>query len=148
MSVTVLTHSSYVMLLGICEEVRSMKNYKLHWNVLIYNGLSTEKTSNRKVIVRRKTSYIPNYMTAEYIGRSKFGHHCSEIFISIFVFFTPYLHQRISVFSHFWITLAKVCTRLPWFAATATLGTTIPWKIVGAIIIPIIFQFDQLCKSV
>ena len=46
-------------------------------------------------------------MTAEYIKRLKSEDHCSETFINIFVFFTLHLRQRISVFAHFCVTLAK-----------------------------------------
>ena len=103
--------------------------------------LPVEKTSSRKFIVRRKkTIILPGYMIAEYIECRKSGHQCSETFINVFVFFTHHLLYRINVFAHFCVTLPKVWVRLPWFAAMAMLGRTIPWKIAGVTIIAIIFQ--------
>ena len=101
---------------------------------------------------RRKRHQIGNLSSEEkkmiptslwlqtYIERAKSRHQCSETFIIVFVFFTPHIHWRISVFSRFCVTLVKVCARVPWFAAAATLVRTISWKIAGAIIIATLFQ--------
>ena len=62
---------------------------------------------------KKKTIILPSYMIAEYTERLKCGHQCSETFIIVFVFFTPHMHQRISVFTHFCVTLAKAFPRLP-----------------------------------
>ena len=75
---------------------------------------------------KKKTMILPSYMTAEYVKHPKSGYQCSETSINVFVFFTPHLHQRITVFAHFYITLAKVCAHLLSFVTTATLCRTIP----------------------
>ena len=111
---------------------------------MIYIVLSEEKTSNLKFIVRRKKAIIlplPSYMTAKYIDRPKTGHQFLETFINVFVFFTPHLHQRISIFANLCVTMGKVCAPFPWFAATAMLGRTIHWKTACPIIIIVIFQY-------
>ena len=125
----------------ICSFIHSMLNTNYieifrytacYWRKRRQNGnlLSEEK----------KTMILPSYMTAEYVKHPKSGYQCSETSINVFVFFTPHLHQRITVFAHFYITLAKVCAHLLSFATTATLCRTIPWKRAGSIIITIIFQ--------
>ena len=62
---------------------------------------------------KKKTIILPSYMIAEYIERLRSGHQCSETFINVFVCFTPHMHQRISVFAHLYVTLAKAFPRLP-----------------------------------
>ena len=52
----------------------------------------------RDLLSEEKTTIIlPSYVTAEYIKHPKSRNQCSETFINVFVFFTPHLHQRISV---------------------------------------------------
>ena len=52
----------------------------------------------RNLLSEEKTAIIlPSYVTAEYIKHPKSRNQCSETFINVFVFFTPHLHQQISV---------------------------------------------------
>ena len=103
---------------------------------------------------RRKRRQIGNLSSEEKHNKSSKLYHCrihwtSEVWTPLFrnvhqcshkcspMLISPSVDQ---CFAHFYVTLTKICAHLPWFAATAMLGRTIPWKIASAIIITIIPQ--------
>ena len=159
-SVTVTTYSSYIMFLGKyssrCRNFWRSTKYDWFFSssigcwiqiTLKYFNIKPYRIKRRQIgIYRQKKKIIlSSYMTADYIGRLKSGHQCSETFVNVFVFFTPHLHQRIGVFTYFCLILA----RLPWFSAMARLGITIPWKMIFQQISKFpYFSFSSVCFKI